>query len=428
MPARAWQLTLIGIVSLFAISGVFKDIRHTAEGGSIDLRNRVTGARLAAEGVDPYFYKWKPDDSERFCDPYNASQYPVSRTTVTPLVLALHAPVAGLPYRTQQWLWLVLQYVLLLASFAAWVRNRSEPDRLWGLLFLVTLCAAPFWRLHVDRGQIYVLYAAVFLILATCPAPAGRKFQAAPAFGAALLAALRPVYLICCAVPLLRSPRQAPTALAAGAGVMAGAGVAAAIPMLLWGPAIWTSYAQAMHKHAQLYLERFQDRAPATAFPAEIEGIALDTLAHFARIPFADVSIYRLASFALSPGWLLGLWALLLVPALALRASKLSKTALWWSVSSWAVLGDFILPAFRNTYNDVLIFPMLLLGLASLRAPLRGLWISVSSVFLAAHLSIGWLPKACFPAPSLIGMILALAAAGATTFLPPKFFTARNEG
>ncbi len=428
MPTRSWQLTLIGILSLFALAGVFQDIRHTAQGGAIDLRNRVTGARLAAEGIDPYFYKWKPGDGERFCDPYNASHYPVSRTTVTPLVLALHAPVAGLPYRFQQWCWLVLQYLLLLASFAAWARRRPESVLLWGLIFLLALCAAPFWRLHVDRGQIYVLYSAAFLFLASWPTQAGPLLQAAPGFGAAILAALRPVYLISCAAPLLLSPRQAPRILTAGAGLAAGASLAAVIPTLLWGPAVWTDYVQAMRKHSQLYLERFQDRAPATAFPAEIEGMPLDTLVHFAKIPFADASIYRMTSFGLSPGWLLALWVLLLVPALALRAAKLPPTALWWSISSWTIIGDFLLPALRNTYNDVLVLPMLLLGLASLRGLLRSLWISFSALFFAAHLATAWLPKAFIPIPSLTGLILALAVAGATAFLPRKFFPAEAAG
>ena len=72
-------LMVFMIVALFAGWGFIQDAINTSRGGSIDLRNRVTGVRLAAEQQDPYFYKWKQTGNERFCDPFNAPAHGESR-------------------------------------------------------------------------------------------------------------------------------------------------------------------------------------------------------------------------------------------------------------------------------------------------------------------------------------------------------------
>ena len=65
------------------------DAVNTNKGGSIDLRNRVTGARIAADKKDPYIYKWKTGDPTVFLDLYNQPGALLSKTTVTPWVLSL---------------------------------------------------------------------------------------------------------------------------------------------------------------------------------------------------------------------------------------------------------------------------------------------------------------------------------------------------
>ena len=37
---------------------------------TIDLRNRVVGARLMHDGISPYYYKWKTGDPIRYYDSY----------------------------------------------------------------------------------------------------------------------------------------------------------------------------------------------------------------------------------------------------------------------------------------------------------------------------------------------------------------------
>src|SRR5271168_3624316 len=85
------------------------DFNNVAEGGAIDLRNRITGIRLLEHNVDPYHYKWQEPEPPDYCDPYNNPLLKVSKTTATPALLLLHLPLAALPYRLAQFLWFFLQ-------------------------------------------------------------------------------------------------------------------------------------------------------------------------------------------------------------------------------------------------------------------------------------------------------------------------------
>ncbi len=92
------------------------DFGNTKEGGAIDLRNRITGVRLLEAEIDPYHYKWHYGDPDTYCDVYNNPNLPVSKTTVTPPLLLLHAPYAAAPYRLGQFLWFFTQWVVLLGT------------------------------------------------------------------------------------------------------------------------------------------------------------------------------------------------------------------------------------------------------------------------------------------------------------------------
>jgi hypothetical protein len=284
---------------------------------------------------------------------------------------------------------------------------------------LLALCASPFWRLHVDRGQIYVLYGGLFLILASIR-PAGGGLAFCTSAGSTLLIAMRPVYLAASAIPALWNVRRAV------AGLLTGAIAAAGLPLLLCGHAIWFRYLDAMRLHSKLYLEGFQDQPSPTAFPPEIEGIPFDTLRTFARIPFADTSAYRLVSFELEPSWLLASWFLLMIAVLYRNARTLTPAQLWWAVCAWTIIGDFFLPALRNTYNDVAFLPFFLLGLTCLEGTARKVCQGSACVFFASHLATGFLPKAWIPVPSAIGFFIALAATVATVAFPQQLKGSRQ--
>ena len=84
--------------------------------------------------------------------------------------------------------------------------------------------------------------------------------------------------------------------------------------------------------------------------------------------------------------------------------------------AAWAVIGDYLLPAFRHNYNDILVWPLLLFGFAALSGRGRLAWTIASCAWALGHIAVWWAPKAFIPVPSILGLVLALAAA-ATPFL-----------
>ncbi len=403
---------LLVVVLLLACWGLAQDFKNTEKGGAIDLRNRVTGARVLAKHGDPYFYKWKIEDGDLLCDPFNAASVPVSKTTVTPLSLALHVPFADWNYRTLQWCWFVVQYACLAGGFGLWAWGQARANATWGGIFTLAVCACSFWRLHVDRGQTYVLYAALLLGLSWVGRRKGRGWDWLEGAGAVLLCGLRPVYLGLPGVPLVQRRWDALT------GMIVGAGLALLVPSFIGDTTVWSRYQKGMQVHSSLYMTHAQPARSPMEFSPEVEGIPLDTLAGFAAVPFADTSIYRLVSFSLPPGWMLGGWAVLaLVACLRLARNSAGSAVVWWAVSAWAVAGDFLLPAFRNPYNDILVWPVLLLGLEALQGGGRRLWIGLAGALLAAQAVVWIMPPWFIPVPSVMGLLLSLGVVAWTTFL-----------
>lgn len=407
-------LMVFMIVALFAGWGFIQDAINTGRGGSIDLRNRVTGVRLAAEQQDPYFYKWKQTGNERFCDPFNAPSSPVGTTTVTPVTLTVFFPLKDLPYPVSQWLWFAAQYGCLGLGLYAWCRSTPRQHWLWGALLTCLFCLSPHWRLHMDRGQSYVLYPALFLALIAWGQKPGKYGLWLEGLAASLLTLLRPTYGILLGVGVAR--RKPAALIASGTGLL----LWAVLPILLAGPAIWQNYFKAMAIHARLYLD--QTRFPPAKFATTgtIEGIPVETLAGFSRIPFGDTSLYRLISFQLPPALLLGGWALLaaLSGFLMLRRNETGTPRFWWVLSAWIVLGDYLMPAYRYPYNHILLWPLVLLGLAALTDRPRTLWIALSAALLGLHAATWFLQKTFIPWPG-VGMLLLAAGVAGASFLPP---------
>ncbi len=397
------------ILILPAVWGLLEDVANLHQGGSIDLRNRITGARVAAAGVDPYAFKWQPGDAPEFLDLYNEPASLLSKTTVTPWVLAWHTPMNEWNYRVIQWCWLGVSYLALIAALWVWARGTGRRAAGWGLVFALAFAVTPAWRHHVDRGQVYAVYAAWLFFLPALMKP-GRGIIGG--LGGAGLVASRPVYLAVVA--------------AAGEGrwrwilgaLVAGALVTAFVPMLLFGESIWSDYRLAMETHAEQYLNEMKAERLAIPYPAEIEGIPIETLAGFSReIPFTDTSVFRWLPGSIPAKLPIGLWMLCALGFFGWLIWMRSRPALiWWMVAAWAVIGDFFLPAFRHTYNDVLALPLLLFGLAALDGhPARRWWIGGSLAVLLAMSATWWAPSSStflIGAPSGGLLVLALASVG----------------
>lgn len=369
--------------------GIYLDIRNVQNGGSIDLRNRVTGSRIALTKENPYTYKWQRWDPPRHLDIYNPTLGGLSKTTNSPWALAMHTPLNRLNYRTSQWLWLLVQYGALLAGITAWLRTQvSTSGKIWGIGLVLCFCLSPAWRHHIDRGQIYVIFSALLFLLywlstkrSTPSLAITEGMMSAFTFGC------RPTFLGPFFAPL--NERR----WLSLAGVAAGGLIVFLLPVLFFGSSTWEQYRQAMEIHSDNYLHNKWAGGGSILYPHSIEGIPTEIIAGYNRaIPYADTSFYKTLSLPPTPMLALGIWALLMTLSLVYMIWRKAPTSLlWWAISAWIVLGDFLLPALRHTYNDVLCLPMVLFGISAISHQLVArIWLSGVSIVLLMMICCWW--------------------------------------
>jgi hypothetical protein len=345
-------MPIIGCVTAvlaLAISFVI-DFQNSMQGGAIDLRNRITGVRLLEAGIDPYHYKWHYGDPDIYCDVYNNPNLPVSKTTVTPALLILHAPFAAVPYRLGQFLWLFAQWALLAGTGILWLCVCPKTWQRWLVVaFVVGFSYTSEWRLHAERGQSYVVLAFVFSawLAATMNGRWGNSFAAG--FLAGLLITFRPTFVL---LGLFLGLHRRGQLLGAVAGLVAGV----IVPMVVH-PAIWPEYFAAVQTNAAFYLGSDETPPGQQRYPGTIETTSTDIIANLVPISYADFSVHAiLRDFGLGPfpGWP---FELIAVGAFAgwlwlTRGQPFAR--LLPGLAAWFFLVDLCLPVYRQSYNDIL--------------------------------------------------------------------------
>jgi hypothetical protein len=394
------------LLGILALNSLRLDWKMVATNGSIDYRNRVTGARLLVAGQDPYHYKWSEGAPERWRDPYDNPALPITKTTVTPAVLFLTEPLAALPYPTSQLAWLLAQWGLLLGTWGLWLRRLDgKPARwLWSAAvvgFTYTLA----WRHHIDRGQAYMLLVfllAVWLSLSLQRAP--KQSWAAGVVAGFLLAMRPPLLLLVVPFVALQQRRQ-------WLGLILGLGLGVAGPMLQRGTC-WADYATGMATWSEVYRTNHNPRPGAQVFPDAIEGLPIDHLAKYSVKQYVDTSVFRLLR---SWGWapvsdklVLALLAVL-VAAWFWRFGRGAPETVLLGIAAWSFIVDWFLPAYRFPYTDVMILNglALALGLPGSRWSVR---ILVVLSLLSGWLMVGFHPPSRWwiylPSFALLGVAL----------------------
>jgi hypothetical protein len=235
---------LLAAVIFISVLGFVKDIVNTQDYGGVDLRNRVVGARVMLEGLDPYHFKWSESYPDTLLDPVDNPDNEVSRVTVPPTVLMLHVPLARLPYHAQRTIWLYGQWLLLLASIfllALCAKTRNQAKSIWiiGLFFSCT----GIWRFHVERGQVYILFVFLAaLALWLCRRP----WKYAALWGGIALgitASMRPT------LALMLLPMLAFRKWKLSAGLAAGLVIFVLLSVAIFGVPLWKDYSSAMRYH-----------------------------------------------------------------------------------------------------------------------------------------------------------------------------------
>ena len=190
------KFLLILAIAITVIGFMF-DLKSTFTYPGTDLRNRVVGARLALEGIDPYFFKWHPGLPKIFYDPMDRAEDILTKLSVPPSVLALHAPIAQLSYKSQKVIWLIVQWATFLGILSIFYqsnesRNRRNLVLLLGFFFANSL----FWRFHVNSGQIYVVYIGLLSVSWFLLNQQFKYKEVAGGFFAGITAGLRPPYVL----------------------------------------------------------------------------------------------------------------------------------------------------------------------------------------------------------------------------------------
>jgi len=369
LPAAGVAALVLALAVSFWI-----DADNAGQGGAIDLRNRVTGARVLAAGLDPYTYKWTRDQPEIYCDPYNNPHMTVSKTTSSPALLALTLPLASLPYRSAQYLWFVTQWALLLGT--GWLWWQAAGGRRERLLFGAIFAAFTFgvgWRLHAERGQCYILFTFLLALWLAGTWRAGRGWAFAAGFAAGTLALARPPCLLLLPVLAWRRRDQLP-------GLAAGLALGLVAPMLFVG-AIWGDYGHGMQQHAYYYLNHLLPSPGPQRFPSMVEFLPTTVLGYYVPIAYSDGSIHLFLRFlGWEPASGLGVFLVAAVPFAAWCwwiGRRIDLPRLLLGLAAWMYLLDFFLPSYRNSYNDVLALDVLALG------------VLVAPRFWLPHLSTG---------------------------------------
>ena len=408
LPTWGWMILGVLLLLSFGI-----DFANTIQGGAIDLRNRITGARLMEHGIDAYHYKWTEGDPEEYCDVYNNPKLPVSKTTATPALLMLNMPLAALRYRPAQYLWFLLQWMLLVGTGWLWLRMcKADWQRLFIALAVVGFTFTAAWRLHAERGQAYVLLGFLFAVWLTLTLE--RKWGFGTGCLAGFLMALRPPFLLL--LPFMALHRRGQLAGAA-IGVLLGVG----LPLLI-NPASWSNYFAGMGTHSELYRNDIDPRPGPHAYPPMVESMSTDTLGNYVTIPYADSSVYVLMKslgFEKNPmtGIAIPAWPVFATLVIMLvgwlwLSRRQSAERLLLGFAAWFFIADFFLPAFRNNYNDVLILDVIALGIVTATKIPWAIWPC------AVALPLGWAVYLCVPEDAwIINLPTTFFTLGAVGFL-----------
>lgn len=247
------------------------DSSLTRKYGGVDLRDKVVGARSLMAGRSMYFNPWSPGEAERFADPMVPPGAIMTRYTGTPFQALMMAPMGVLSFGSLRLPWLVAQYALLLLAIV--LAHRALAEKGWRMelvtgLVLVAVLASTSWRLHVERGQVYIGFAA--LIAALFWSLAKERHLLAGVLAAALVL-FKPTY----AFLLLPLVLRVNVRLITGAAIllMTCAGVFAIIPN---GLASWGEYLEAMRAWSAMPGVGAPPSTNPDAFtyPATIEGLS----------------------------------------------------------------------------------------------------------------------------------------------------------
>jgi hypothetical protein len=303
----------------------------------------------------------------------------MTKTTVTPAMLVFYMPLAALPYRPAQMVWLIVQWLMLLGSGWLWCRRSGTPLSAWMMaLFFVGFTYTPAWRWEAERGQIYELLSFLFacwLFAMRSPQRGGDFYMGCLA---GILIALRPPFFLLFLFLALHRRSQL-------MGAIFGSLLGLAIPMLIL-PSCWTDYLAAMQTNSEYYRNGLNPARGSVTFPPIIEGTPSSLLGQMMGFPFYDITLYAVfRRVGLSP-----------IPVFPVLATVGALYLLWlytWrarpaldllpGLAGWLFLVDLFLPITRYGYDDLAIINVALCSMATAKNVPLTAWICLLTLPLA---------------------------------------------
>lgn len=365
---------LVIVVIVISVVGFAADLHSTLTYPGSDFRNRVVGARLMLDGIDPYLFKWQPGLSERFYDPLDDPTELVSKLSVPPTVLTLHAAFAGLSYLQQKVIWLLVQWAAFIGT--VWIFLKTSGSQRKNILILAaSFCFANslFWRLHVSSGQIYVVYTFVLAIAWFFLQHKSKPRTIVSGFFAGVAASLRPSFILFFIPFAVR--RQYAFLLGGAAGLLS----SVAFSYWVVGDFIWRRYILTISQMTGLvdlstYLSPSERVLPdpTVVYPVIVEGFDWRVSNPLERY-FADTSFYLPLNILHVPNergiLILGLLATItylsvcVLKYLPKDGSVRENTGYIFLFGVLTcLLGDFFIPIPRFPYYDVqMLLPLLII-------------------------------------------------------------------
>ena len=338
------------------------DTVNTLKYGALDFRNRVVGVRVLLDGEDPYFFKWKQNTPEELVDARDFySNFPMSRLTVPPTVLLLHSPFASIPYKTQQILWAFIQWLLLLLSIVM-LSNTTDSiikKKIIWIIGLLIIASSFFWRLHIDKGQIYILF--VFLITLSYWLVKKKDNHILSGFVLGLTVSFRPPVILM-GIPFLIK-RRWKFILSGIAGIMI-----SFVSSLLIAPfSIWKSYSNSMEFHEKFHLLITR---PTYGFFNKKVVDGVKNAIFSADLPIEDSSIQdmfriffdlKVRAITLELSLLVCILVLTILLWKKIVRTKSDNTLFYIGIV-FVIISSFFLPAARLSYMNIYwLFPLSLI-------------------------------------------------------------------
>lgn len=383
------------IVLLFSFQ-VFHIISLKRQYAAVDLRNRITGARVLKNkpGISPYYYKWKKADGDTFLDLYDTPSLKLNRNTVTPFLLQLLSPIVGFSFSTLSWLWFVDEVsILLLCALLFYISVKDSEKKFWiAFISFVAIGSSQGFLFHAVSGQVYIFYTLLLTLVYFLFNRTGTLNELFTAMFLCIFILIRPIAIVFL-LPLIIKKRVSILIYLTGL-VLLYFGYEF-LSGQLW---VWKSYMQAMHEWGY---EFFQPPVPPTYeelnIANRIEGsgiIKASPLWHISEDSSLRGFIFRFFHIKFLTKELMVVAGITAASSYLLLRKKILNTEVrTLFIYSFLLyfIAEICLPAIRNSYNYVQwLFPLLLIVTAPKLKP--SLYIFLLSATILALGFLKFLP------------------------------------